>query len=80
MQEVSGRLYICLILMLSYFTFHSCKAKPESEHFKHLRNCKILIRFKLLISTRGQGAELQIAGVGKTPLDFTILQRRRTKC
>lgn len=80
MQEVSDRLNICFILLSFYFTFHSCYAKPESEHFKHLRNCKILIRFKLLISTRGQGADLQIAGVGKTPLDFTIIQRRRTKC
>jgi hypothetical protein len=59
---------------------HSCNAKPESEHYIYLRHHQLLIRIELPLITRVQSADLQITGVGKTPLDFTILQRRRTTC
>ena len=80
MQEVSARLRFDLILLPSDIAVYIYEANPKSEHFKHLRNYQLLIRFKLLIMTRGQDADLRIAGAGRTPLDFTIIQRRRTKC
>ena len=80
MQEVSARLRFGLFLLPSDITVYLYEANPKSEHFKHLRNYQLLIRFKLLIMTRGQDADLRIAGAGRTPLDFTIIQRRRTKC
>jgi len=80
MQEVSARLRFGLFLLPSDIAVYIYEANPKSEHFKHLRNHQLLIRFKLLIMTRGQDADLRIAGAGRTPLDFTIIQRRRTKC
>ena len=81
MQEVSARLRYSLFLLPSDYSVFIFDANPKSEHFKHLRNYQLLIRFKLLIiMTRGQDADLRIAGTGRTPLDFTIIQRRRTKC
>ena len=80
MQEVSARLRFGLFLLPSDIAVYLYEANPKSEHFKHLRNYQLLIRFKLLIMTRGQDADLRIAGAGRTPLDFTIIQRRRTKC
>ena len=80
MQEVSTRLRFGLFLLPSDIAVYIYWAHPKSEHFKHLRNYQLLIRFKLFIMTRGQDVDLRIAGAGRTPLDFTIIQRRRTKC
>ncbi len=81
MPEVSARLRFGLFLLPSDFAVYIYEANPKSESFKHLRNYQLLIKFKLLIiTTRGQDADLRIAGAGRTPLDFTIIQRRRTKC
>ena len=80
MQEVSDRLRFGLFLLPTKVAVYIDETNPKSEHFKHLRNYQLLIRFKLLILTRGQDADLRIAGAGAIPLDFTIIQRRRTKC
>lgn len=80
MQEVSARLRFGLFLLSSDFAVYIYYTNFKSEHFKHLRNYRLLIHFKLQIMTRGQDANLRIAGAGRTPLDFTIIQRRRTKC
>ncbi len=81
MPEVSARIRYSLLLLPSDFSVFIFDTNPTLEHFKHLRNDQLLITFKLLIiMTRGQDADLRIAGAGRTPLDFTIIQRRRTKC
>ena len=80
MQEVSAKLCFRLFLLPSHFAVYIYDANFKSQHFKHLRNYQLLNRFKLQIMTRGQDADLRIAGAGRTPLDFTIIQRRRTKC
>ena len=80
MQEVSARLCFGLFLLPSDVAVNINETHPKSEPFKHLRNYQFFIRFKLLIMTRGQDADLRITGAGRTPWDFTIIQRRRTKC
>jgi hypothetical protein len=80
MQEISARLRFGLFLLPSDIAVYIYEANPKSDQFEHLRNYQLLICFKLLIMTRGQDADLRIAGAGRTPLDFTINQRRRTKC
>ena len=80
MQEVSARLRFGLFLLPSDFAVYVYYANFKSEQFKHLPNHQLLIRFKSLIMTWGQDADLRIEGVGRTLLNFTIIQRRRTKC
>ena len=80
MQELSDRPRFCLFHLPSDVVLYIYETNPKSEHFKHLGNYQLLIRFYLLILTRGQDADLRIAGAGRIPLDFTIIQRRRTKC
>ena len=80
MQEVSARLRFGLFLLPSDFAVYIYYANFKSEHFKHLPNYQLSIRFKSLIMTRGHGADLRMDGAGRTPLDFTIIQRRRTTC
>ena len=74
MQEVSGRLYICLILWSSHFTLHSCNATPESAHFLQLRHHQKLIRIELPLITWVQIADLPIALKVKSTIDLSRLK------
>ena len=80
MQKVSARFHFGLFFLPSDIAVCICDANPKTYHFKHLRNYQLLICYKLLIMTRGQNADRRIAETDRTPLDFTIIKRRRTKC